>query len=147
MPRGFDGHGGFGRGFGHGGFGRGFGFDGLGFGGPFLGGLAGGLLGSALFPGYGYGGYPPYYGGYPYYPIHHTAIRIIHHTDITGHINIEKTHGNHLVVSMRFLHMLLLLVSYYAWIVFLCLFYDFCKIISYSQFSRFYTRYISGSAH
>ena len=39
---------------------------------PFLGGLAGGLLGSALlYPpnygyGYGYGYYPPYYGG-PYY--------------------------------------------------------------------------------
>lgn len=62
---------GFGRpGFGFGGFGRpgfGFGFS------PFVGGLAGGLLGAALLsPGYGYGygyGYPPPYGyqPYPYY--------------------------------------------------------------------------------
>ncbi|MGG4169527.1 spore coat protein [Rossellomorea vietnamensis] len=62
---------GFGRpGFGYGGFGRpgfGFGFS------PFVGGLAGGLLGAALLsPGYGYGygyGYPPAYGyqPYPYY--------------------------------------------------------------------------------
>lgn len=48
-----------------------FGFGGFGV--PFLGGLAGGLLGNVLFPGDqyggygGYGGYPPY-GGYPYYP-------------------------------------------------------------------------------
>lgn len=65
MPRHFDG------GRGHRGyrrdFGRGFGFDGFGFGGPFLGGLAGGLLGSVLFPGDGYGRYPQYYGGYPPY--------------------------------------------------------------------------------
>ena len=61
---------GFGRpGFGYGGFGRpgfGFGFS------PFVGGLAGGLLGAALLsPGYGYGygyGYPPPYYGYPAYP-------------------------------------------------------------------------------
>lgn len=44
------------------------------FGAPFLGGLLGGLVGSALlFPrpyayGFGYGGFPPPYGvGYPYY--------------------------------------------------------------------------------
>ncbi|MCM3665116.1 hypothetical protein M3204_11915 [Mesobacillus subterraneus] len=53
-------------------------FFGFGFGLPFLGGLAGGLLGSALFyprPYYGYGGgFPPYgypccgpIGRYPYY--------------------------------------------------------------------------------
>jgi hypothetical protein len=52
-------------------------FFGFGFGLPFLGGLAGGLLGSALFyprPYYGYPGYPPYgypccgpIGRYPYY--------------------------------------------------------------------------------
>lgn len=50
-----------------GGFGRGFGAGRNGFGGvgiPFLGGLAGGLLGTALFPNYGYGGG---YGGYPSY--------------------------------------------------------------------------------
>jgi len=47
----------------------GFGFDGIGIGvgGPFLGGLAGGLLGSVLFPGESYGRYPVY-PGYPYYP-------------------------------------------------------------------------------
>ncbi|MCA0150698.1 hypothetical protein LCD52_18240 [Rossellomorea vietnamensis] len=64
------GFGGFGRpGFGYGGFGRpgfGFGFS------PFVGGLAGGLLGAALLsPGYGYGygyGYPPPYYGYGYSP-------------------------------------------------------------------------------
>lgn len=43
-----------------------------GFGGPFLGGLAGGLLGNVLFPGGGggYGGYGGYNygGGMPYYP-------------------------------------------------------------------------------
>ena len=66
----------------YGGYGgtTGFGFEGFGV--PFLGGLAGGLLGNALFPGYGggfgsYGGYgrgygnvPWYGGGYPmpYYP-------------------------------------------------------------------------------
>ncbi|MFD1017594.1 hypothetical protein [Thalassobacillus hwangdonensis] len=38
------------------------------FGGPFVGGLLGGLVGSALFPGpYYYPQYPPY-GYYPYYP-------------------------------------------------------------------------------
>ncbi|BCB05557.1 spore coat protein [Bacillus sp. KH172YL63] len=59
---------GFGRpGFGYGGFGRrpfGFGF-------PFLGGLAGGLIGASLLSPYGYGygyGYPPPYYGYPPYP-------------------------------------------------------------------------------
>ena len=55
------------RGYGHGGYGRGRGgFDFGGFGAPFIGGFAGSLLGSALFPGYGYGfgGY----GRYPYYP-------------------------------------------------------------------------------
>ncbi|WP_226666667.1 hypothetical protein [Metabacillus litoralis] len=42
------------------------------FGGPFVGGLLGGLVGSAVFrprPFYPYGGYPPYgggFGGYPY---------------------------------------------------------------------------------
>lgn len=71
LSRGYQGrHGGFGNtGFDGGGFNFG------GFGVPFLGGLAGGLLGNVLFPGdgfggyggYGYGGYPPY-GGYPYYP-------------------------------------------------------------------------------
>ncbi|KXH79220.1 hypothetical protein [Sporosarcina sp. HYO08] len=52
MSRGFHGSGGFG----------GFG----GFGAPFLGGLAGSFLGSAIFPGYGwgrgFGGFPPYRG-------------------------------------------------------------------------------------
>lgn len=63
---------GFGRpGFGFGGFGRrpfGFGFN------PFLGGLAGGLLGAALLSPYGYGygyGYPPPYYGYPPYPYYY----------------------------------------------------------------------------
>ncbi len=66
----------------YGGFGRrpyGFGGGRYFFGGPFIGGLAGGLVGSALFRprpypyygGYGGYGYPPYYGGgyypYPYY--------------------------------------------------------------------------------
>ncbi|WIG48696.1 hypothetical protein QPL78_09390 [Bacillus halotolerans] len=52
---------GFGRpGFGYG-FGRPFGF----YGGPFFGGLVGGLVGSALFNPYFYGGYP--YPPYPYY--------------------------------------------------------------------------------
>lgn len=65
MPRGYNSN--RGRGY-HGRRGydsnRGFGFDGLGVGGPFLGGLAGGLLGSVLFPGDGYGGNSQY-GGYP----------------------------------------------------------------------------------
>ncbi|MGM0854660.1 MAG: spore coat protein [Bacillota bacterium] len=65
---------GFGRpgfGFGFGGFGRrpfGFGFN------PFLGGLAGGLLGATLLSpfAYGYGyGYPPPYYGYPPYPYYY----------------------------------------------------------------------------
>ena len=66
MPRGH-GHGGYGRGYNRG---RG-GFDFGGFGGPFIGGFAGSLLGSALFPGYGYGGFGgyPQYPQYPYYPI------------------------------------------------------------------------------
>lgn len=54
---------GFSRPWGYG-FGRPFGF-GLS---PFLGGLAGGLLGSALFAPYGYGyGFPGYGYGYPYF--------------------------------------------------------------------------------
>lgn len=63
---------GFGRpgfGFGRPGFGFGFGRPwGWGFA-PFLGGLAGGLLASALVPPfYGYGfGYPGFGYGYPYY--------------------------------------------------------------------------------
>ncbi|MCA1061230.1 spore coat protein [Rossellomorea aquimaris] len=57
-------------GFGRRPFGFGFGFS------PFVGGLAGGLLGAALLsPGYGYGygyGYPPPYYGYPYpYPYYY----------------------------------------------------------------------------
>lgn len=46
---------------------EGFGFGGFGV--PFLGGLAGGLLGNVLFPGYGnYGGFGGYgYGNYPFY--------------------------------------------------------------------------------
>ncbi|TMU84449.1 spore coat protein [Bacillus sp. BHET2] len=61
---------GFGRpGFGYGGFGR----RPFGFGYPFLGGLAGGLLGASLLSPYGYGygygyGYPPPYYGYQPYP-------------------------------------------------------------------------------
>ena len=43
------------------GFGRPFGY---GFGGPFLGGLAGGLVAGSLLSPYGFGGYG--YGGYPY---------------------------------------------------------------------------------
>ena len=63
MTRGFYGN----RGYRHGGyrnvgFGRGFG----GFGSPFIGGLAGGLLGSVLFDTFD-GRYPAYYG-YPYAP-------------------------------------------------------------------------------
>ncbi|MFW0778685.1 spore coat protein [Rossellomorea marisflavi] len=66
---------GFGGGFGRPGFGfgrPGFGFGRPFWGGPFIGGLAGGLLGASLLtPGYGYGygyGYPPPYYGYgPYY--------------------------------------------------------------------------------
>lgn len=42
---------------GYGGFGE--------FGGPFIGGLAGSLIGNVLFPGHGYGEYPQY--GYPPY--------------------------------------------------------------------------------
>lgn len=55
------------------GYGRpyGYGGGGYGFGGPFLGGVVGGLLGSALLTpygyGYGYGGYPYYGYGNPYY--------------------------------------------------------------------------------
>ena len=76
LRRPFGGRIGFGRpfgGFGGGGFGFGRPFGGFGFGrrpfgfgfgfNPFLGGLAGGLLGAALFSPFGYG-----YGyGYPYY--------------------------------------------------------------------------------
>lgn len=57
---------GFGYGFGRPGFGFGrpFGF----YGGPFFGGLVGGLVGSALFNPYFYGGYPYYpYAPFPYY--------------------------------------------------------------------------------
>lgn len=63
----------FGRPWGYG-FGRPWGFGRpYGFVSPFLGGLAGGLLGSALFAPFGYGypgfgfGYPGYGFGYPYY--------------------------------------------------------------------------------
>jgi hypothetical protein len=54
----------FGGGFGRRPFGR------FGFGGPFLGGVVGGLLGSALlYPRpYYYPPYPYYYPPYPYYP-------------------------------------------------------------------------------
>jgi hypothetical protein len=58
-------------GFGRPGFGRrpfGFGFN------PFLGGLAGGLLGATLLSPYAYGygyGYPPPYYGYPPYPYYY----------------------------------------------------------------------------
>ena len=49
-------------------FDRGFGGFGE-FGVPLLGGLAGSLLGNALFPGYGYNGYPAYqYPSYGYPP-------------------------------------------------------------------------------
>ena len=68
---------------------------------PFIGGLAGSLLGSALFPGYGYG-----YGGYGgMVDIHLVDIDLVvihmgvsiwwfHHMAITGLIENEKTHDN-----------------------------------------------------
>ncbi|RCX20796.1 hypothetical protein DEU47_10853 [Bacillus sp. AG236] len=58
---------GFGRpGFGFGRPGFGFGRPGFGFGGPFVGGLAGGLLAGSLLSPYGYGGYGGYGYGSPY---------------------------------------------------------------------------------
>lgn len=59
LPRGFYGYRGFRPGFRRGFYGFG------GFGSPFIGGLAGGLLGSALIG--GLGGYP-FYGPYPFTP-------------------------------------------------------------------------------
>jgi hypothetical protein len=50
-------------------YGYGFGRRPFGFGGPFVGGVLGGLLGSALlYPRPYYPYYPPYYPPYPYYP-------------------------------------------------------------------------------
>ncbi|MFS0674546.1 hypothetical protein [Ornithinibacillus sp. 179-J 7C1 HS] len=58
----------FGRPFYYGrpfGFGRPFGY---GFGAPFVGGVLGGLLGSALYAPYGYGYGYPFYGYGPFFP-------------------------------------------------------------------------------
>ncbi|MEN2768145.1 spore coat protein [Ornithinibacillus xuwenensis] len=68
----------FGRPYGYGfgrprpfgyGFGRPYGY-GYGFGGPFLGGVLGGLLGSAIISPYGYGYGYPYYSGFRGYSIY-----------------------------------------------------------------------------